>query len=101
MIAVLILLACLLFAGLAIAVARVLVEREKLASYKRVGDWFEHRVAELENENRQLAEQLVVSGAVKHLAMPLPPREPDVEYAYDPTGLVREVLDPRDVPSHL
>lgn len=101
MIAFLTLIVFVLFAVASVAVARVLVEREKLASYKRVGAWYEQRVAELENENRQLAEQVVASGLVRPHAMPLPPPEPDVEYAYDPTGLVREVLDPRDLPAGL
>ena len=69
---------------------------EEINGINRVGKWYEDRVEELENETRQLAEQIVASGAVRHHAMPLP--EPGVveEYNYDQTGLVRETVDTRE-----
>ena len=76
---------------------RVSHERE-LAGVNKVGKWYENRVEELENENRQLAEQVVISGSVPRLAMPLPGPDEAAIYAYDGTGLIREKLDPRDVP---
>lgn len=108
MIALLIALAAL-FAWAVFASAAVIVERAKLSgqlvakqteldSYKKVGQWYEKRVADLENESRALAEQLVASGSVVRHAMPLPQPEEYKEYAYDPTGLVREQLDARDLP---
>jgi len=92
------LLAALLFAAACLAGADSLVQRGHLAAYKRVGAWYEKRVTELENETRQLAEQLVASGAVVRHAMPIPEADPAYDYAYDATGLIRERLDPRDLP---
>ncbi len=81
------------FASTCMAIAFWQIEVERLRSYKRVGTWYEARVAELENETRVLAEQIVASGAIRHRAMPLPPVEPDRVYLSDDTGLVNEVLD--------
>jgi hypothetical protein len=68
----------------------------ELASYKKVGSWYEARVVELEAENRNLAEQIVNSMGHPAVAMPPWPNDAGAEYAYDSTGLVRETLDPRD-----
>lgn len=71
----------------------------ELDSYKRVGQWYENRVAELELETRQLAAQIIDGGSlVRPTAMPLPDDDMVGEWAYDSTGLVRERLDPRDLP---
>lgn len=67
---------------------------------KRVGAWYEGRVAELEQETRELAFQVLSAGG--QAVMPSARAEIDPyegkEFAYDETGLVREVLDPRDLP---
>lgn len=76
---------------------RVAAAQERLDSYKRVGTWYETRVAELEDETRNLAMQIVSSTGAPAVAMPRWPDEPPGEYASDPTGLIRERLDPRDV----
>jgi hypothetical protein len=82
--------------------ARAKYQREawehKLESNNKVGKWYQDRVAELENESRALAEQVVASGGVVRHAMPFEPVGPPEEFAYDATGLVRERLDPRDLP---
>lgn len=91
-------LAATFFASTCFFASQTLVWRERLASYKRIGKWYEHRVEELENETRQLAEQVLASGAVVRHAMPVQGPLPDDQYAFDPTGLVVEKLDPRDVP---
>lgn len=71
-------------------------ERE-LAAFKKVGKWYEDRVVELEAETRNLAQQVVDTMGHPAVAMPRWPDEPQSEYAYDQTGLVRETLDPREV----
>lgn len=76
---------------------RVALHEERLVSYKRVGTWYETRVAELEEETRNLAQQIVGSTGLPAVAMPRWPDQPQEEYAYDGTGLVRETLDRRDV----
>jgi hypothetical protein len=88
----------------AFAIGRVQL-KERLAgaqvnfdAHNKVGKWYQERVEELENENRQLAEQIIASGAIRHIAMPVPPRDDDALYASDATGLVVERLDPRDIP---
>lgn len=95
------LLACLFFALAVVGWSAAYVEKRtaatELAAVKKVGKWYEQRVLDLEEETRQLAGQVIASGGVG-VAMPSWPGEPDAEYAYDPTGLVRERLDPRDVP---
>jgi hypothetical protein len=91
-------LVALFFALACFAGALWFVEREKLASYKRIGQWYEHRVEELENETRQLAMQVVQSTGHPGIAMPLQEPEPYYEYASDPSGIVVERLDPRDLP---
>jgi hypothetical protein len=83
--------------GWACAVYGKEMHEVEMASYKKVGSWYENRVTELEDETRSLAGQLVATGAVVHHAMPISPIE-HREYAYDDTGLVRETLDPRDLP---
>ena len=74
---------------------------EEINGINRVGKWYEDRVEELENETRQLAEQIVASGSIRHRAMPLP--EPGVveEYRSDATGLFVEKVDPRDYSTSL
>jgi len=69
-----------------------------LDAVNKVGKWYEGRVAELENETRQLAEQVVLAGSFPRQAMPFPGADDGHEYAYDATGLVRETLDARDLP---
>ena len=71
-------------------------ERDAL---KKLGKWYEARVAELEQDSALLASQLVQAGTVPiHAAMPISRHEPSNEYASDPTGLVVEKLDPYDLP---
>lgn len=98
MIVLLLILLAVVFAAACFGYSLWLVEREKLSSYKRVGTWYEKRVAELENENRQLASQIVEGLGRPAIAMPLPEPLPDYEYASDPSGIIVERLDPRDVP---
>jgi len=83
--------------GWSLAITGQKMHAVEMASYKKVGSWYEQRVDELENETRSLAGQLVATGAVVHHAMPVSPIV-NHEYAYDDTGLVRETLDPRDLP---
>jgi hypothetical protein len=94
----LILLCCALFALSCVSVANSIVDRGRLAAFKKVGQWYQERLEASENEARALAEQLVASGSIVRHAMPTPDPEPGYEYAYDETGLVRERLDPRDLP---
>jgi hypothetical protein len=71
----------------------------ELASFKKVGGWYEARVAELENETRQLAEQVIAAGGIKHaVAMPRFD-DPDAGAVWrtDDTGLVRERVDPNEL----
>jgi hypothetical protein len=100
--AFLVILACLFFAAAVLGWGVAYTQRHQLkvdtAALKKVGAWYEGRVAELEDETRQLAEQVLIAGSIPRHAMPLP--EPGVveEYASDATGLISERLDPRDLP---
>lgn len=101
MIVFLIILTFLLFAAASLAVAWAIVERGGHRETKRVGKWYQTRVAELEQENAVLANQVLNAGALPiRNAMPLDLPEEGKLYAYDQTGLVREELDPRDIPSY-
>jgi hypothetical protein len=64
----------------------------KMAAYKKVGSWYEARVVELEEENRNLAQQIVDSLGHPAVAMPPWPTDPLGEYASDATGLLIERL---------
>jgi hypothetical protein len=77
---------------------RLVAKQAEIDALKKVGKWYEERNAELENETRSLAEQVVAGGSVVRHAMPLPGDDPVYEYAFDTTGLVAEKLDPRDLP---
>lgn len=94
------LLACFFFALAVVGWSMAYVEKHQrnvdTESLKKVGGWYEGRVEELENENRQLAEQVVASGAVVRQAMPIPPADYPYEYHTDPTGLVVDRVDPAE-----
>lgn len=72
----------------------------EMESYKRVGKWFEKRVAELEQETTVLAAQVIQAGQVPvpKYAMPSPGPDDDAMYSFDDTGLVVDKLDPRELP---
>lgn len=86
------------FAWACVATATILVWQTRNEALKKVGGWYEQRVKDLENETRQLAEQVIASGQIVRPAMPIPEPEPRYEYAYDETGLVSDRLEPRDLP---
>lgn len=72
---------------------------KELAGVNKVGKWYENRVQELEEETQLLAAQIVAAGSAP-IRQVMPRSDPDsyAEYAFDPTGLVVEKLDARDLP---
>lgn len=71
---------------------KLVAKQAEIDAINKVGKWYQDRVAELENESRALAEQVIASGSIVRHAMPTPQPDGGMVYLTDDTGLVVDAV---------